>query len=239
MGFEKIKKYYRFGLFDGAAKIIASMMHWIHKFVPNWGLCILIISIVIYFSMYPLTMKGMLSMRRMQTLQPMVAQLKEKHKDNPQKMNKEMMQLYKEHKVNPLGGCLPMLLQMPVFIGLYQVLWRSVSFKGASFLWIKDLSEPDRLFLFPFSLPFLGNEFNILPVIMIVVMFAQQKLSTKNIVVTDPTQLAQQKMMTTIMPVFIGVIFYKFASGLTLYFTMFYIFSTFTQWKMTKVKKGA
>jgi len=189
--------------------------------------------------MYPLTLKGMLSMKRMQSLQPMIVKLKEKHKDSPQKMNKEMMELYKEHKVNPLGGCLPMLLQMPVFIGLYQVLWRSVSFKGAGFLWIKDLSEPDRLFLLPFSLPFLGNEFNVLPLVMVVVMFFQQKLSAKNMVITDPSQAAQQKMMTTIMPIFLGFIFYKFASGLTLYFTMFYFFSTFTQWKMSKVKKGA
>jgi YidC/Oxa1 family membrane protein insertase len=123
---------------------------------------------------------------------------------------------------------------MPVFIGLYQVLWRSVSFKGAKFLWIKDLSEPDRLFLLPFNIPFLGNEFNVLPFVMMGVMFIQQKLSSKNMVVVDPSQAAQQKMMATIMPVFLGVIFYKFASGLTLYFTMFYCFSTFTQWKLSK-----
>lgn len=238
-GFEKIKKYYRFGLFDWIAKIIESIMDFLYTIIPNWGVCIMIISVIIYFSMYPLTLKGMLSMKRMQSLQPLIMKLKEKHKDNPQKMNKDMMALYKEHKVNPLGGCFPMLLQMPVFIGLYQVLWRSVSFKGAGFLWIKDLSEPDRLFLLPFSLPFLGNEFNLLPLIMVVVMFFQQKLSAKNMVITDPSQAAQQKMMMTLMPVFLGFIFYKFASGLTLYFTMFYLFSTFTQWKMSKVKKGA
>jgi len=236
---EKIKKYYRFGLFDGVALIIEGLMQMIYNMIPNWGVCIIIISIIIYFSMYPLTLRGMLSMRKMQSLQPVIAKLKEKHKDNPQKMNKEMMELYKEHKVNPLGGCLPMLLQMPVFIGLYQVLWRSVSFKGAEFLWIKDLSQPDRLFTLPFTLPFIGNEFNILPLVMVVVMYFQQKLSTKNIVITDPAQLTQQKMMTTIMPVFLGFIFYKFASGLTLYFTMFYFFSTFTQWKMSKAQKGA
>jgi YidC/Oxa1 family membrane protein insertase len=238
-GFEKIKRYYRFGLFDGIAKIIDGLMGLIYKVIPNWGVCIILISVIIYFSMYPLTLKGMLSMKKMQALQPMIAALKEKHKDNPQKMNKEMMGLYKEHKVNPVGGCFPMLLQMPVFIGLYQVLWRSVSFKGAGFLWIKDLSQPDRLFLFPFNIPLVGNEFNLLPIIMIVVMFFQQKISSKNMVITDPSQAAQQKMMTTIMPVFLGVIFYKFASGLTLYFTMFYFFSTFTQWKMSKVKKVA
>jgi len=239
LGFEKVKRYYKFGLFDGIAKIIESIMNFLYTLIPNWGVCIIIISVIIYFSMYPLTLKGMLSMKRMQSLQPLIVKLKEKNKDNPQKMNKEMMELYKEHKVNPLGGCLPMLLQMPVFIGLYQVLWRSVSFKGAGFLWIKDLSEPDRLFLLPFSLPFLGNEFNLLPLVMVVVMFFQQKLSAKNMVITDPSQAAQQKMMTTIMPIFLGFIFYKFASGLTLYFTMFYFFSTFTQWKMSKEKKGA
>ncbi len=238
LGFEKIRKYYRFALLDSVAMIIDSLMRFLYKIIPNWGVCIILISVIIYFSMYPLTMRGMLSMKRMQSLQPMIAKLKEKHKDNPQKMNKEMMELYKEHKVNPLGGCLPMLLQMPVFIGLYQVLWRSVAFKGAKFLWIKDLSEPDRLFIFPFSLPILGNELNILPLIMVLVMFFQQKLSAKNMVITDPSQAAQQKMMTTIMPVFLGFIFYKFASGLTLYFTMFYFFSTFTQWKMSKQKKA-
>ncbi|MCK5178688.1 MAG: membrane protein insertase YidC, partial [Candidatus Omnitrophica bacterium] len=119
LGFEKIRKYYRFALFDGIAKIIASLMRTLHKIIPSWGICIILISIIIYFSMYPLTMRGMLSMKRMQSLQPMIVKLKEKYKDNPQRMNKEMMGLYKEHKVNPLGGCLPMLLQMPVFIGLY------------------------------------------------------------------------------------------------------------------------
>jgi len=237
LGFEKIRKYYRFGLFDSIAMIIDGLMRLIHKVVPNWGICIILISIIIYFSMYPLTLRSMVSMKKMQSLQPHIVKLKEKYKDNPQKMNKEMMGLYKEHKVNPLGGCLPMLLQMPVFIGLYQVLWRSVEFKGAHFLWIKDLSEPDRLFILPFSMPFLGNEFNLLPVIMIVVMFFQQKLSAKNMVISSPEQAAQQKMMMTIMPVFLGFIFYKFASGLTLYFTMFYFFSTFTQWKMSKKAK--
>ena len=237
LGFEKVRKYYRFALFDGIAKIIASLMRTLYKVIPSWGICIMLISVIIYFSMYPLTMRGMLSMKKMQSLQPMIVKLKEKHKDSPQKMNKEMMELYKEHKVNPLGGCLPMLLQMPVFIGLYQVLWRSVSFKGAPFLWIKDLSQPDRLFIFPFSLPIMGNELNLLPLVMVVVMFFQQKLTAKNMVVTDPSQAVQQKMMATIMPIFLGFIFYKFASGLTLYFTMFYFFSTFTQWRMSKSAK--
>ncbi|MCA9398778.1 MAG: membrane protein insertase YidC, partial [Candidatus Omnitrophica bacterium] len=233
-GFEKSKKFYRFGLLDAIAKIIYGLLHFIHKFIPSWGINIIIISAIIYFSMYPLTAKGMASMRRMQAMQPKVQELKDKYSKNPEKLNKELMQLYKDNKVNPVAGCLPFFFQMPVFIGLYQVLWRDVAFKGAGFLWIKDLSEPDRLFSWGTPLPFLGQHFNVLPFVMMIIMFFQQKINQKNVVLTDPAQIQQQKMMATVMPVFLGVIFYKFASGLTLYFTMFYLFSTFTQWKMSK-----
>lgn len=237
-GLENIKRYYRFELFDGIAKIIYSIIYNINKVIPNWGLCIIIISLIVYFSMYPLTLKSMASMRKMQYLQPKIAAIREKYKDNPRKMNEETMELYKKEKINPFGGCLPMLLQMPVFIGLYQVLWRSVSLKGAKFLWINDLSEPDRLFIIPFHFPVIENEINFLPVVMTIVMGIQQKLTSRNMVVSDPAQAAQQKMMSVIMPVFMGVIFYRFASGLTLYFTMFYALSTWTQWKMSKAPKA-
>jgi len=237
LGFEKIKKFYRFGLFDIIAMAIYSLMNLLYKIIPNWGVSIVLISTILYFAMYPLTLKGMNSMKKMQALQPEISKLKEKYKENPQKMNQEMMKIYKENKINPVGGCVPFLFQMPVFIGLYQVLWRSVTFKGAKFLWIKDLSEPDRLFILPFHIPFMGNEINILPIFMMIVMFVQQKISSKNMTTTDPVQLQQQKMMGTVMPVLLGVIFYKFASGLTLYFAMFYVFSTFTQFKLYKKKK--
>jgi len=238
LGLEKVKKFYRFGLFDIIAMAIYRLMNIIFKVIPNWGICICIISVILYFSMYPLTLRGMSSMKRMQALQPEVAKIKEKYSSNPQKMNQEMMLIYKEHKINPIGGCLPFLLQMPIFIGLYQVLWRSVSFKGASFLWIEDLSQPDRFYILPFKVPFMGNEINLLPILMMIIMFFQQKISAKNMTTTDPMQRQQQKMMGTIMPVFLGVIFYKFASGLTLYFTLFYIFSTFTQFHMYKKKSA-
>ena len=211
------------------------MIHWMHKIIPNWGVCIILISFIIYGAMYPLTMQGMASMKRMQAIQPIMTKLREQHKNNPQRLNKEIMELYKEHRVNPMGGCLPLVLQMPIFVSLYQVLWRSVAFKGANFLWIKDLSQPDRLFILPFSLPIMGNEVNVLPILMMGIMFAQQKLSAKNMVAMDPSQAAQQKMMTMIFPIFLGVIFYKFASGLSLYFTVFYLMSTLTQWKMSKM----
>jgi YidC/Oxa1 family membrane protein insertase len=129
-------------------------------------------------------------------------------------MNKEIMELYREHKVNPFGGCLPLILQMPIFFALYQVLMRSVALKGAHFLWIKDLSEPDRLFRLPNSLPILGNDINILPIIMAIGMFVQQKLSMRG---ASGTAAEQQKMMLVIMPVMFGFIFYRMPSGLVLY----------------------
>ena len=235
LGFEKIRRYYRFSLFDAMGKIVYSLMHWAHKMIPNWGVCIILISLLICFCTYPLTIQSMTSMKKLQALQPKMLALKEKHKDNPQKMNKEIMELYRENKVNPMGGCLPMLLQMPVFIGLYQALLRDVDFKGANFLWIKDLSEPDRLITFKSQLPLIGNELNLLPIIMTIVMFIQQKMTSKSMVIADSNQAAQQKMMTIIMPIFLGAIFYKLASGLTIYFTTFYILSIFTQMKMSKV----
>jgi len=235
--FEKIKRYYKFGLFDVIAKFIAEIMNMLFKIIPNWGVTIIIISIIIYYSMYPLTARGMASMKKMQAMQPKIQILKEKYSNNPQKLNQEMLELYRKEKINPLGGCFPILLQMPVFIGLYQVLWRNVDFEGASFLWIKDLSRPDRLFLLNFNLPIIGNEINLLPILMMVIMYFQQKFSSKNMILTDPIQIQQQKLMATLMPLLLGFIFYKFASGLTLYFTMFYIFSTITQWKISKEPK--
>lgn len=239
LGFEKIMVFFRWGFFDAIAKLIYLFLLFLFNIFKNWGICIIIVSLSIYFAMYPLTMKGMKSMKRMQSLQPQINKLREQHKNNPQKLNKEMMELYKEHKINPLGGCFPLFLQLPVFIGLYQVLWRSVYFKGAKFLWIKDLSEPDRLWKFPGTIPLLGDYLNILPILMVIIMVFQQKLSAKNMVVTDPAQIAQQKMMMTIFPLFLGFIFYNFASGLSLYFTIFYILSTFTQWKISKSTKVA
>jgi len=236
-GFEDIMRFSNFGLLDFISKTIYKAMVAMHKVVPSWGVCIILIGLAVYGAMYPLTMKSMTSMKKMQSLQPKINALREQHKNNPQKLNKEIMDLYKEHKINPLGGCLPLFFQMPVFIGLYQVLWRSVLFKGESFLWIKDLAEPDRLMVFQTSLPVIGNEFNILPLIMMVFMFFQQKISSKNMVAADPQQAAQQKMMTFFFPFLIGFIFYKFASGLCLYFTIFYIMSTFTQWKISKLTK--
>ena len=237
--FSKIKRYYRFGLLDLMGKIVNRIIHLLHKVIPNWGVCIILMSILISIITYPITIKNMISMKKMQALQPQMTALKEKYKNNPQKFNIEVMELYKRNNVNPMAGCLPMFLQMPIFFGLIQALWRDVAFKGAGFLWIKDLTEPDRLFLLPFKLPYIGNEINILPILMMILMFLQQKLSSSNTTGMDPEQEAQQKMMRIFLPLMYGAIFYKFASGLALYWTTFNVLSCFTQWKIAKMNNAA
>ncbi len=233
-GAEEIMAFSRFSILNAAANGIYALLHFLYRIVPNWGVCIIIVSLLIYLAFFPLTMKGMRSMKQMQTLQPKINQLKEQYKGNPQKLNQEMMELYKRERINPLGGCLPLLFQMPIFLGLYQVLWRTVDFKGAQFLWIRDLSLPDRLLVLPRSFMIIGNEVNILPILMAVIMFFQQKFSMKNRGVVDPDQARQQRMMTILFPLFLGGVFYHAPSGLAIYFTMFYLMSTFTQWRVSK-----
>jgi YidC/Oxa1 family membrane protein insertase len=207
-----------FGTFDFIGQVLLYLLKFFYAIVHNWGWAIVVLSVAVFLLLYPLTLKQMRSMKAMQALQPRIEDLRQTYKDNPQKLNKEIMELYKEHKVNPFSGCLPLLLQMPIFFALYQVLMRSVALKGAQFLWIKDLSEPDRLFTLPSSLPVLGNEFNILPILMAIGMFFQQKMSMASQQgASGAVSAQQQKMMLIIFPLMFGVIFYHMPSGLVLY----------------------
>ncbi len=173
-------------------------------------------------------------MKEMQALQPHIEELRKHYKDNPQKLNKEIMELYRKHKVNPFSGCLPLLLQMPIFFALYQALMRSISLRGATFLWIKDLSHPDRLFLLPNSLPILGNEINILPIVMTVGMFIQQKISMTSTATSGSAE--QQKIMMIIMPLMFGLIFYHMPAGLVLYWFVNSMLMLAFQFKINKGK---
>ncbi len=179
----------------------------------NYGLAIMLLTILIRVIFWPLTHKSTQSMKRMQAVQPLMKDIREKFKDNPQKQQQEMMKLYKEHKINPLGGCLPMLIQIPVFIALFYVLRSAIELRFAPFLWIKDLSEAENLLPFGFTIPLLGwSAVNILPILMAVTMAWQQKL-------TPSTGDAQQQKIMMIMPVMMLFFFYNFASGLSLYWT--------------------
>ena len=201
-----------YGTFDFIAHLLLQLLALIYHLVHNWGVAIIILSVVIYLLLFPLNLKQLRSTKQMQALQPRIEELKKMYKDNPQKQNKEIMELFREYKVNPLAGCLPLILQIPVFFALYQALMRSIALRGARFLWIKDLSEPDRLFMLTLS----GKkiEINILPILMTIGMFLQQKLS---LTTTTSSSAEQQKLMLIMMPLIFGFVFYQMPSGLVLY----------------------
>lgn len=222
-----------YGTFDFIAQLLLQLLGFFYSLVHNWGWAIIILSLAVYLLLFPLSLKQMRSMKEMQALQPKIETLRKELKDNPQRLNKEIMELYKEHKVNPLGGCLPLLLQMPIFFALYQALIRSVVLRGAHFLWIKDLSSPDKLFTFKNSIPILGNQVNILPILMAIGMFVQQKIST---IKATGEAAQQQKMMSIIMPIMFGVIFYQMPSGLVLYWFVNSTLMLFYQIRMNKEK---
>jgi YidC/Oxa1 family membrane protein insertase len=206
-----------YGIFGGISKFLLSTLRFFHKGTKNWGAAIILLTLLINGILFPLTKKSVTSMHQMKKVQPHMQKLKELHKDNPQKLNKEMMELYKKYNVNPLSGCLPLLLQMPVFISLYQGLIRSIELKGASFLWVKDLSRPDAVGL-PFSLPVIGASINILPLLMVGMMVVQQKISQgAGAQALTGDQASQQKMMMTMFPLLFGFLFYNMPAGLVLY----------------------
>ena len=234
-GFEKAVAFSNFAIIEWIGQAIYHTIPFCHRIFKSWGMAIILVSALIYGITYPLTMQSMMSMRKMQEVQPKIKALQERYKSDPQKLNAEMVEIYRREKINPFGGCLPFLIQMPFFMALYQILWRAQYFQGQGFLWIKDLSQPDRLMIMPFSLPFFGNELNILPILTGGIMFLQQKISSKNMIVSDEQQAMQQKMMMYILPVMMTVMFYKFASSWAVYFMVFYVLSTATQWKIAQM----
>jgi YidC/Oxa1 family membrane protein insertase len=204
------------------SELVLHLMTWLHKFIPNYGWVIVIISILSKLIFWPLTQKGTQSMRKMQEsqarLKPKMDALKKKHGGDAQKYNQEMMKLYKEEGVNPMAGmagCLPMLIQMPIFFALYQVLYNMVDLRMAPWmLWIGDLSQPDALFLLPFSLPLLGSSFNLLPLVMAAATFFQTKLQPQG------GAGGQMAMMNNIMPIMMLFFLYNMPSGLVIYWTI-------------------
>ncbi|MCB0282758.1 MAG: membrane protein insertase YidC [Calditrichaeota bacterium] len=211
--------YERF--FRPVSKLILPILEFFHSFIPNWGVVIIIFSILVKLIVYPLTKKSYQSTKKMQVLQPKMAEIREKYKNDPQRMNKEMMKLYQQHG-SPLSGCLPMLLQMPLLLALYIVFRSTIQLRGAVFIpgWIDDLSRADTLFTLPFSIPLYGADFNLLPILMALTMFFQSKMTMQ-----DP----KQKAMIYIMPVFMLAIFNRFPSGLNLYYTMFNLLTIIQQ----------
>ncbi len=182
----------------------------IHDLVPNYGLVIILFSILVKIALYPLTHKSYEATGRMQEVQPQIAALREKYQNDQQRLNQEMMKLYKEQGINPLGGCLPVLFQMPILFALFNVFQNAIELRQAPFMgWINDLSQPEDLSV-------AGYPLHILPVLMAVTMFLQQRTTIK-----DPNQ----KMMVYLMPLMMIFFFWKMSSGLVLYWTMFNLLS--------------
>ncbi len=198
-----------FGFFDPIAKPLLYALQFLYRYTGNYGIAIIILTALIRILFWPLNHLSHKSMHKMQELQPIILKLKEKYGDDKARLNQELMQLYKTYKVNPFMGCLPMLIQIPVFFALYKVLLMAIELRHAPFFgWIKDLSAPDRLYI-GFDIPYLHG-IPVLTILMGVSMYYQQKLSPTSL---DPTQ---EKMML-MMPVIFTVLFINFPSGLVLY----------------------
>ncbi|WP_432735434.1 membrane protein insertase YidC [Maridesulfovibrio sp. FT414] len=215
-------KAVNFGWFDLIAKPLVIALEWFHQYTHNYGIAIILLTVVIKLLFWPLSQKSYKSMEQMKRLQPMIAKLREKHGDDREALNKEMMQLYKTYNVNPAGGCLPMVLQIPVFFGLYKALMGTVALRHADFIhylpftdivWLADLSAKDPLY--------------ITPIVMGATMFLQQKMTPS---AGDPTQ---QKIMM-FLPLVFTFMFLNFPAGLVVYWMVNNILSIAQQWMMTR-----
>ena len=226
-------------VFRWVAELTLGGLRLLYQVVPNWGWTIILFSVLTKLLFWPLTKSSVTSMRRMQEMQPKMKKLQEKYKDEPQRQSQEMMKLYKEHGVNPLnmGGCLPLLVQMPVFWALFTILRKSIDLRQAEFaLWIDDLSQPDRLFDLPFSVPLLGwDHVSVLPILMSVGMYLQTKFQQTPVSSQSENPLAQQmRMMTTLMPLMMFFFFYNSPSGLVLYWLVNTVLSAYQTWRISR-----
>ena len=225
-----LKNAINFGWFDIIAKPCLWLMNWLYGFIPNYGVAIIFLTLITKVLLWPLGTKSYRSMNDMKRLQPLMAEIREKYKNDRPRMNQEIMQLYRTYKVNPVGGCLPMLFQIPVFFALYRMLYSAIELRHAPFFgWITDLSAPDRLFDFGFTVPLMEPPYGIpvLTIVMGATMFIQQKMSPA------PGDPAQAKMMM-LMPIVFTFIFINFSSGLVLYWLVNNVLSIAQQYYISK-----
>jgi YidC/Oxa1 family membrane protein insertase len=211
-----------YGWFSFLAKPALYVLKWVYKYTHNYGVAIILLTIFIKIVFWPLTQKSFKSMQAMKKIQPKIAQVREKYKDDREKLNQELMALYKTYKVNPMGGCLPMVLQIPVFIALYRMLNTAVELRHEPFmLWINDLTAPDRLQI-GVPIPYLGG-IPVLTLLMGISMFLQQKM-------TPSTGDPRQEQVMLLMPVIFTVFFINFPAGLVLYWLVNNILSIVQQY---------
>jgi YidC/Oxa1 family membrane protein insertase len=219
----------QFGFWGVISVALLKSMKFFHGLIPSYGVAIILVTICIKILFWPIQAKSIKSMKAMQKFQPLINKLKEKYKDDPQRLNAETMKLYKEHKINPVAGCLPMVVQIPVLFAFYRMLASAIELRGQSFLWIHDLSMPDTIF----TVAGLGLPINPLPLLMTGLSVWQMKI-------TPQTGDQQQQKMMMFMPLMMMFIFYKLAAGVVLYYTVQQFLSIAQQWlSMRKADNAA
>ena len=203
-----------FGMFKIVCQFLLNFMNLLHSWLHDYGLAILALTTVIKLTLWPIQNRANRSMRQMAALSPKMQELKDKYKDDPTRMNQELMKLYKQYGINPVGGCLPMMIQIPIFFGLFKMLGQAVELRNAKFLWVKDLSQPDTIA----HLPLLGWPVNIIPLCMAATQVWLMAMTPKT---GDPTQ----RRIMMFMPLIFLFICYNFAAALALYYTAQNLFS--------------
>lgn len=213
---KNLYKSFDFGITEPIRDIIVSALNLLYKLIPNYGVGIILIALLLKLAFFPLNQKQAEAMKRMGELQPKIKEINERYKNNPQEKQRRIMEMYKQHKVNPVSGCLPMLIQLPVFIAMYSAfsdaydLWQSPFIPG----WIPDLSQPDHVFSLPATLPFVGGfGVHLLPVIMTLTQYYQTKL-------TPTSGDENQRKIMLMMPFMMLFLFYAMPSGVVLYWTV-------------------
>jgi YidC/Oxa1 family membrane protein insertase len=214
-----------FGMFKIVSQFLLNFLNLLHGWIGSYGVAILALTAIIKIVLWPLQNKANLSMRRMSLLNPKIQELREKYKDDPTRMNQEVMKLYKDYGINPVGGCLPMMIQIPIFFGLFKMLGQAVELRGAHFLWVKDLSQPDTLFVIPGLgwLPFIGDPNLGLPINIIPLCMAASQIWL--MAMTPKTGDATQRRVMMFTPLIFLFICYNFAAALALYYTTQNLFS--------------
>lgn len=216
--------------------ILDIMLNRLYNITKNYAWAIILFTLLFKIVTYPLNHASYKSMRRMQLVNPKIERIREQYKDNPEKLNAEIMAIYKKEKINPLGGCLPMLLPFPLLIAFFYLMQSMVELRNTPFLWITDLSSPDKLFVFPVGVPILGGlNFNLFPILMAITSYLSMKIQPSSSAGTSGSAATQMKMMSTIFPLMMLVLFYNFASGLALYWTAQNVFGVAQQFITAKL----